>query len=515
MSSSMSRRSFLRAGVTGAALAAASQLPVGPSFARSRPRFPANPWALGVASGDPMSDSVVLWTRLAVDPLGVEPLSADRIEVRWELSADERFRHVVRKGTAIARARDAYSVHVEPEGLRPHRDYWYRFAAGDEISPVGRTRTAPAFGAAPSALSFAFASCQQYEHGYFTAWRHIAEEDVDLVLHLGDYIYEHATDVYQAPEGNVRHHVGGEIESLFDYRRRHAQYRSDLDLQAAHAAHPFTVTWDDHEVDNNYADLISENNDPVEAFTARRAAAYKAYWEHMPLRAEHRAKGPDMLLDRVLPYGDLAQFSVLDTRQYRSDQACGDGTKPVCEEWDDPTRTFLGAEQERRIGSGLARSRGRWNVIANQIPLTAIDQQAGEGLRLYMDGWAGYPAARERFLGQLERASNPLVITGDVHSSWACEVNEDPLDPASEPVAVELIGTSITSTGNGHDDPNPVEPDNPQVKFYRRRRGYVRVSMDRHQAVADYRHLGYVQEPGAPVYTDRSFTIPNGQPVLQ
>jgi alkaline phosphatase D len=509
----MSRRSFLRTGAAGAAMITAG-FPARSVLAESRPRFETRPWALGVASGDPAPDGVVLWTRLAVDPLGVEPLPAKRIEVRYELAADESFRRIVDKGTAIANGDNAHSVHVEVDGLRPHHDYWYRFAAGDEISPVGRTRTAPGPGSAPNALSFAVASCQQYEHGYYTAWRHVAEEDLDLVLHVGDYIYEHATDVYVAPEGNVRHHVGGEIVSLFDYRRRHAQYRSDPDLQAAHAAHPFVVTWDDHEVDNNYADLISENNDPIAEFRARRAAAYKAYWEHMPLRRNRRAKGPDMPLYRVLPYGDLAQFVVLDTRQYRSDQACGDGTKPVCEGWDDPARTFLGDEQERTVGTALRCSRARWNVIANQIPLTAIDQRAGEGLSLYMDGWSGYPVARERFLEQLERVSNPLVVTGDVHSSWACEVNKDVRDPASESVAVELIGTSISSTGNGHDNPHPVEPDNPQVKFYRRRRGYVRVQMGSSEARADYRHLAYVQPAGAPVYTDHSFVIPDGEPVL-
>ncbi|EHN11888.1 phosphodiesterase/alkaline phosphatase D [Patulibacter medicamentivorans] len=515
--SSLTRRSLLRTGLAGATVAATAGFPVASTFARTRPTFPSAPWALGVASGDPTSDGVVLWTRLATDALGVEPIAHDRILVRWELAEDEGFRRVARRGVAVADRDAAHSVHVEVEGLRPHRDYWYRFAAGDEVSPVGRTRTAPDPRNTPAALAFAFASCQQYEHGFFTAWRHVAEEDVDLVLHLGDYIYEHGTDVYKSADGNVRHHVGDEITTLFDYRRRHAQYRSDGDLQAAHAAHPFVVTWDDHEVDNNYADLVPEDGQAPEAFRARRAAAYQAYWEHMPLRRRQRAKGPDMRLDRTLDYGRLARFTVLDTRQYRSDQACGDGTKAPCAEWEDPTRTFLGDDQERRVLRDLGRSGARWNVIANQVPLTAIDQKAGEGLTLYMDGWAGYPAARERFLSGIvdRRVGNPLVITGDVHSNWACEVNRDARDPASTAVAVELIGTSITSTGDGNDSQPAQLADNPQVKWYQRRRGYVRVAVDAREARADYRSLDYVSRPGAPVRTAKSFVVEDGTPRLQ
>ncbi|WP_320671323.1 alkaline phosphatase D family protein [Patulibacter defluvii] len=515
--SSLTRRTLLRTGLAGATVAATAGFPVAPSFARSRPRFPSSPWALGVASGDPSSDGVVLWTRLATDGLGVDPIAYDRIQVRWEIAEDDRFRRVVRRGVAIADRDAAHSVHVEVEGLRPHRSYWYRFAAGDEVSPVGRTRTAPDLRATPASLAFAFASCQQFEHGFYTAWRHVAEEDLDLVLHLGDYIYEHGTDVYKSENGNVRHHVGDEITSLFDYRRRYAQYRSDADLRAAHAAHPFVVTWDDHEVDNNYAGLVPEDGQTAEAFRARRAAAYQAYWEHMPLRRRQRAKGPDMRLDRTLEYGQLAQFAVLDTRQFRSDQACGDGTKAPCDAWADPARTFLGDDQERRVLRDLGRSSARWNVIANQVPLTAIDQKAGDGLTLYMDGWAGYPVARERFLQGIvdRRVRNPLAITGDVHSNWACEINRDTRVPDSQRVGVELIGTSITSTGDGNDSQPAQLADNPQVKWYSRRRGYVRVAVDAREARADYRTVDYVSRPGAPIRTARRFVIEDGTPALR
>jgi alkaline phosphatase D len=516
--STLTRRSLLRSGLAGAGAAAATGFPLSQAFARTRVALPSTPWALGVASGDPSPDGVVLWTRLATDALGVERIGPDRVRVRWEVAEDEGFRKVMRTGATVADRQAAHSVHVELDGLRPHREYWYRFAVGTaaslDISPVGRTRTAPAFGASPDALRFAFASCQHLEAGYYTAWRDVARQDLDLVLHLGDYIYEGGPGAPTQP----RQHVGREITSLFDYRRRLAQYRSDPDLRAAHAAHPFVIIWDDHEVDNNYAGLVSQDDDPEDAFATRRAAAYRAYYEHMPLRRRSRNRGPNLLLDRTLPYGDLAQFTMLDTRQYRADQACGDGNKEPCAGWDDPGRTFLGADQERRVLRDLERSGARWNVIGNQIPLTAIDQQAGPGQKLYMDGWAGYPVARDRFLQGLtdRRVRNPLVVTGDVHASWACQVNRDVRDPASTPVAVELIGTSITSGGDGTTDaPSPVLPENPQVKFQQSRRGYVHVELTRAQATAEFRHLPYVSRPDAPIGVAARFTVPDGRPELR
>jgi len=518
--SPMTRRSLVRAGAAGALVAVSAGFPVSSAVARTRPRFSGNPFALGVASGDPSSDGAVLWTRLTTDTLGVDPLPAPRIAVRWEVAEDERFRRVVRRGVEVADVRSAHSVHVELRGLRPHREYWYRFAAGDEVSPVGRTRTAPGFGFGGGAeqLAFAVTSCQNYEAGYYAAWKDIAAQDLDLVLHLGDYIYEGAGKTDPPTATTPRRHVGPEITTLFDYRRRLALYRSDPDLLAAHAAHPFVVIWDDHEVDNNYAGLISQDDDPVDVFSTRRAAAYQAYYEHMPLRRAQVNRGPNLQLDRTLRYGDLAQFTMLDTRQYRSNQACGDGNKEPCgPEWEDPSRTFLGDEQERRVLTSLGRSRARWNVIGNQIPLTAIDQQAGPGQKLYMDGWAGYPVARDRFLQGIEdrRVRNPLVVTGDVHASWACEVNRDVRDPASRSAAVELIGTSITSGGDGTDVPTDVLPDNPQVKFQRSRRGWVKVGLNRKEARAEFRHLPFVAKPGAQIAVDATFTVQDGTPKLQ
>ena len=326
------RRTFVK---LGGASAAALIFGFGPFTEKTwaEPRFSDYPFKLGVASGDPLPDGVVLWTRLAPDPLN-GGMPDKRVPVQWQVATDEAFANVVREGATFASPELAHSVHVEVGGLRPAGEYFYRFRAGSELSPVGRTKTAPAFGASVAEMNFAFVSCQQYEHGYFTAYRHMSEEDLDLVVHLGDYIYEYGPNQYVAPGGNVRTHVGPEIVSLSDYRRRHAQYRTDEDLQAAHAAFPWAVTWDDHEVENNYADEIPEGGQSVEAFILRRAAAYQAYYEHMPLRRTSVPSGPDMQLYRRLTFGNLAEFNVLDTRQYRDDQAAGDGT---------PTRPIRGA----------------------------------------------------------------------------------------------------------------------------------------------------------------------------
>ncbi len=347
------RRKFLGlggAGVAALALGAGSLT----EEAVAAPRFSGYPFSLGVASGDPEPGGVVLWTRLAPRPLAPDGRGGmpDRaVPVRWEVAHDEKFRAVVRHGVELARPKFAHSVHVEVEGLEPNRVYFYRFKAGGEISAVGRTRTAPSPNASLAGMSFAFASCQQYEHGYFTAYERMAEEDLDLVVHLGDYIYEYGPNEYVAAGGNVRRHIGEEITTLADYRRRHALYRGDEDLQAAHAAFPWIVTWDDHELENNYADEISEKDtepdQKMEVFLERRANAYQAYYEHMPLRRTSIPSGPDMRIYRRLTYGNLAEFNVLDTRQYRSDQPCGDGFPADCPGRFDPNQTITGAEQER------------------------------------------------------------------------------------------------------------------------------------------------------------------------
>ncbi|WP_089969035.1 alkaline phosphatase D family protein [Lihuaxuella thermophila] len=516
----MDRRSFLRTtskiSLLSLGLTIANSLEGG--TVEASPKFKDYPFTLGVASGDPLPNGVVLWTRLAPDPLngGGMPTRHD-VPVRWEIAADESFRNVVRQGVAFARASLGHSVHVEVDGLQPGREYFYRFKTGAELSPVGRTKTLPAWGAHVSNLSFAFASCQQYEHGYYTAYRRMAEEDLDFVFHLGDYIYEYGPNEYVAPGGNVRSHNSPEIMTLEDYRNRYALYRSDEDLRAAHAAFPWIVTMDDHEVENNHAGGIPEKGQSPEAFVARRAAAYQAYYEHMPLRRSSLPHGTTIQLYRRFAYGNLAEFHVLDTRQYRDDQANGDGTKPPSPESMNPNRTLLGSEQERWLLDGLGRSQARWNVLAQQVFFSYRDSKIGDGELLSMDSWDGYPANRDRILRFLveKKISNFVVLTGDVHANWASEIKADFQDPNSPTIGAEFVGTSISSGGDGSDATNQhILAENPHIKFYSNRRGYVRCLVTPETWQTDYRVLPYVSRPGAPVTTQASFIMENGKPGL-
>ena len=499
------RRAFL---IGGLAIVGAGAL----SRVQAKPRWDASPFTLGVASGDPAEDSVVLWTRLAPDPLNGGGMPPAPVDVRWEVATDETMRHVVKSGHATAVAEWAHTVHVEASGLEPNREYWYRFHAGDATSPIGRTKTFPRSRDEVSRLRFAFASCQHYEVGFYTAYRHMAAEELDLVFHLGDYIYEGA-----AREGQVRKHRGPELLTLQDYRNRYAQYKVDPDLQAAHAAFPWIVTPDDHEVSNNYANAISEHDDPREAFLQRRAAAYQAYYEHMPLRRRSIPSGPSIQLYRPFAYGTLASFFVLDTRQFRTDQPCGDGQKPQCDGMSDPNATLLGPAQERWLLDGLTRSTGRWNVLPQQVMMAKVDQMPGPEERYSMDQWSGYDVPRTRlleFLGS-KRPSNPVVLTGDIHSNWVNDLKVDFRNPNGPTVGTEFVGTSITSGGDGTDQAarmKDVLAENPFVKFQNSQRGYVSCLVTPGTWQADYRVVDYVSRPDAPRLTRASFTVTNGRP---
>ncbi len=515
----MSRRRFV--GMSGAG-AAGLMLGAGPftDKAIAAPRFGAYPFSLGVASGDPEPRGVVLWTRLAPDPLNGGGMPDAAVPVRWEVSSDQRFKKVVARGTEPARPELGHSVHVEVDGLDLGSEYFYRFKSGSEISPVGRTKTAPRRNAALRELNFAFVSCQQYEHGYYTAYRRLAEEDLDVVFHLGDYIYEYGPNEYVATGGNVRVHNSPEVMDLLAYRNRHAQYRSDSDLQAAHRAFPWVVTWDDHEVENNYADEISEDNVDPALFLQRRAAAYQAYYEHMPLRRRSVPRGPDMRLYRRVPFGDLVSFNVLDTRQFRDDQAAGDGNKPPNPEQADPNRTLTGAQQERWLFNGLQRSRARWNVLAQQIFFAQRDSKAGSAQGFSMDSWDGYLGSRGRVQDALRRfdVSNPIVLSGDVHANWANNLLADYDDPDSKVIGTEFVGTSITSGGNGSDtraDTPTTLAENPHIKFFNNLRGYVRCHVTEDEWRSDYRVLPFVSTRGAAISTRASFVVADGEPGLQ
>jgi alkaline phosphatase D len=440
----------------------------------------------------------------------------EEISVRWEIATDESMRNVVRRGTEVARPDLAHSVHAEVSGLEPARWYWYRFDAGGEASPVARTRTAPAAGAQPERFRFAFASCQHYERGLYVAYRHMAREDLELVAHLGDYIYEYGTSATAAPGTLVRRHQPDEITTLEQYRNRYALYKVDPDLQAAHAAFPWIVTWDDHEVENNYAGDVSEANEPPEVFLRRRAAAYQAYYEHQPLRKASIPKGPDMLLYRTLAFGSLARFHVLDTRQYRSDQSCGDGIKPPCPEWSDPARTVLGETQERWLTSQVSRSSATWSVLAQQISMSLINNPARPDA-VAMDPWSGYPAARDRLIAFMasQRERDFVVLTGDIHASFVMDLKRDVRDPSTPTVATEFIGTSISSAGDGAErwpQLQNYEATVPAMRWHDARRGYVRCDVTPAQWRSDYRILPYVSRDDAPIETKASFVTRKGEP---
>ena len=517
--SSLDRRRFLQA---LAALGFTSTL--NPAFAQfqPRPRFAADPFSLGVASGYPMPNAIVLWTRLA--PVPDAPgggMAPEVVPVRWEIARDEKFAHLAASGTTYATPDWAHSVHVEVSGLEPARWYWYRFTAGDATSPVGRTRTAPGITAKPDKLRFALASCAQYEQGYYGAYRHMAADDLDLVAFVGDYIYEASWG-----RDHVRKHNSGETHTLDDYRARYGLYKADPDLQAAHAACAWISTRDDHEVENDYANDRSENADHPEWFLARRAAAYKAYYEHMPLRREMLPFGPHARLYTRLAFGNLASFHVLDDRQYRSPQVCarpGRGGSNVvdpaeCTALADPQLTMLGATQERWLEAGLKASRTKWNVLAQQTGFAQFDQKAGPGRLAWTDGWDGYPAARGRLIDFIaaNKVANPVVLGGDLHMFYVNDIKRDFDNPSSATVASEIVGTSITSQARPQDAVDKLRPDNPHIKFADSRyRGYTRMEITQSRMAAELRAMESVAKRDAACSTLATFVVEDGRPGAQ
>ncbi|MBT2417414.1 alkaline phosphatase D family protein [Streptomyces sp. ISL-22] len=522
------RRRFLSLTGAAAALAFAVHLPAAGAASAARldaRRIPDDPFTLGVASGDPLPDSVLLWTRLAPAPF--EPdggLPAERVSVDWELAEDERFSKIVRRGTATAHPEFHHTVHVEVDQLDADRVFYYRFRAGTWHSETGRTRTAPAKGSPASALTLAAVSCQAYTDGYYTPYRHLAQDDVDVVFHLGDYLYEYAVNSV----GGYRHYTDRTLPALFnretttleDYRLRYALYKTDPDLRAAHAAHPFVVTWDDHETENNYADDTPENGVPPEEFLLRRASAYRAYWENQPLRLRQQPTGPDMRLYRRLHWGRLAQFDVLDTRQYRSNQAYGDGAKVPGPDIDDPARTMTGATQEEWLLDGWLSSTALWNVVPQQVIFSQRKFDLTSPSRVSMDAWDGYRACRRRILDGAKAAGveNLMVLTGDVHVGYGFDIKDDFDDPDSATLGTEIAATSVASGRDGIDKPanwDTYMKANPHLKFYNGRRGYVTVALGRELARADFKTVPYVTTPGAALTTAGSFVTEAGAPGLK
>lgn len=485
------------------------------------------PFSLGVASGAPRADGFVLWTRLAPDPLSSNPetpggMSGGDVAVGYEIATDAAMNKIVRHGDAVAERAFGYSVHLDVAGLEPGRPYWYRFMTGKATSRTGRATTLPAPGAALDRLRFGFASCANYEHGYFSAYRHLVEEHPDVVLFLGDYIYE----TIEANRPIVRRHSDGiEAATLPTYRNRYAQYRLDPELQRLHAEVSALVTWDDHEVQNDYADRWGQYFDDPAQFLIRRATAYQAFYEHMPVRPIlSHPNGPLMRVYDRFTFGDLIEISMIDGRQYRSREACyappnkGGGhleTNGNCPERLAAGRTMIGFNQEAWLYAALAHSKAQWNVVAQDVLMAQLRQKQDGIDAFWTNDWDGYPANRTRLLKRIHdtKVSNPVVVGGDIHSFFTNDLKLDFDDPRSPTVATEFVGTSIASYGPPYNLIAQALPDNPHVHFFEsRRRGYVCVDLDRAQMQVRMRVVSDAHDPKATIATLKTFAVESGRP---
>lgn len=482
--------------------------------------FESDPYTLGIASGDPLPDSVIIWTRLAPNPLEADgAMPSETFSVEWTVATDEGMSDIVNTGTATAEPDHAHTIHVDADGLEPATEYYYQFACRGETSPIGRTKTAPAAGASVDTFQFGFASCNRWVDGHYTAFGQMAEDELDLIVHLGDYIYEYGIDVSESPrEKSLPQEYKKETTDLDTYRLRYGLYKSDPNLRAAHASAPWLVTRDDHEVDNNWAGNVPQDPDKqsTEAFIQRRAAALKAYYEHLPFRMEQKPDDASQKLYRYYEFGDLLDFNVLDTRLYRSDQACDDVFNKVdCAERFEEDRTILGDAQEEWLLENLSATETTWNVLANQLPFATMDFKQGpeEGFRT--EQWDGYVPEQNLVKTAFEEdANNPVVITGDFHSHWANTLISAK-DGSSEPVGAEFVGTSISSGGNGTDMDDfgrYVVTENDNVEYYNNQRGYVRCTVTPDNWTTEFQVLEYVDEPGAPMRTDATVELTAGQP---
>ncbi|MEP9412998.1 alkaline phosphatase D family protein [Gordonia sp. VNQ95] len=513
----LTRRRFLTWTGVAAGLATAPTLFATDAASAPAPRAGGNPFTLGVASGDPLPDGIVLWTRLAVDPLArAGGMGAASHRVDWELAADEGMRIVLRRGTATATARGGHSVHVDVRGLAPATDYFYRFRALGETSRIGRTRTAPAAGSPTGQLTVAMASCQSWADGFYNAFADMAATAPDVIAHLGDYIYEKPIP----PDGGARATTAmpasahRECATLDDYRDRYALYKLDADLQRAHATSPFITIFDDHEVDNNWAGDIPEDDQPIPKFVTRHAQAIRAWWENTPTRVS--APGNGFRAYRRFVFGDLATVSVLDTRTYRSDQVNGDNDTGQNAATADTRRTITGAAQEHWILDGLSASRARWNVLAHQTPIADLAHDDNGIRAASMDGWSGYEASRARILdgARQRRVGNLVSIVGDIHRNIVSELRSTYTRP-SPTVGVELAGTSIASGGDGQDSDDQdraLKAGSPHIHFGSSQRGYVLHRITHAQWQAEFRVTPTIGDRGAPLHRRALVTIPDGRP---
>ncbi len=478
-------------------------------------RWQANPFVLGVASGRPRADSVVLWTRLLFGDQD-RAAGAEAVRVQLEVFADAGLKRRVQKIEAIAHETRGHSVHVHVQQLQPSTDYWYRFTQGDASSMVGHTRTAPALNADVRELRIALASCQHYEQGQFIAHEEIAKQHFDFVLFMGDYIYESSN-----PQYALRKHSGEEPKTLQGYRERYAQYKRDPALQAAHAAHPWVLMWDDHEVVNDYANDQDRHYTDPKQMLLRRAAAYQAYFEHQPLLLGPDAANPaDMRLYDHLSWGKLADVWTLDCRQYRSPQACRDplrgGGRMVvqCDELADASRSMLGTEQERWLTNSLSASKRQWKLVAQATQISSTSVPTPVGRSYWNDAWDGYPEARKRLLQTVVDAklNNVVTLGGDVHCNVAAPLRLEPNNPASPIVASEFVTTSITSRGLGDKAAALIRDSNADLLHYRSdERGYSLITVTSKEVRCDFRTTQFPAGSEAGLKTQASYVVKNAQ----
>ena len=478
------------------------------ALAADAPRF-----ALGIASGQPRADGVVLWTLLTGAGL------PERVSVHWEIALDEAFTRIAARGEETTELAWAHSVHAEALGLEPARWYWYRFSALGQQSMVGRTRTAPAADAQAATFNFVITSCQRWDVGHYAAWKHIAAEALDAVMFLGDYIYEYASGAK-----SIRPVEGGHVRTLAEYRARYATHKSDPALQAAHAAAPWLLVWDDHEVGNDYANLQGQELEPD--FKVQRAAAYRAYWEHMPFPKSARPVDADMRITGRLDWGRLARIHLIDDRQYRDVQVCpkpgrgGSNTVALkdCPAFLDARRTLLGTEQERWLADGWDTTRP-WNLLAQQTLMARFSwSDTSQGGTYWTDGWDGYPAARKRLLDVVaqRKLNGVVVLGGDVHSHYVADLKADYDDPQARVIATEFCGSSITSLGFPQARVDAARVFNPHIRYGRSdQRGYMRFALDAAQLRAQIRVVDNALDPSSGITTAASFVVDPARPGAQ
>jgi alkaline phosphatase D len=474
------------------------------------PSFEKDPFALGVASGSPTPNSVVLWTRLlAANPMR-NPWGDTPVAVRWELSTQQDFAIVQQSGEAVALPQLAHSVHVEPEGLQSNQTYFYRFRVGNYQSPIGKTRTTPTVGSRVDALKFAVASCQRYHSGAFAAYAHMLNDNPDLVLFLGDYIYEMGATTSEA-----RGTWAYAARTLTDYRSLYELAKSDRHLQAMHAACPWLVIWDDHEVLNDYA------GGPIRAGETGRTArhmswGYQAWYEHMPVSTKALTAGVTGLVERgaetriysAVSWGNLARFYLLDMRQYRSAHVdCGiaKAFKPdECADWKNPERTMLGKEQERWLDEQLKASQAyRWNLLAQTTVMSQYTLPVFGG-SAWSDGWDGYPVSRTRLLNDLQKnqTRNPIIFGGDIHQNWVSHVKQQNY------AVPEFVMTSVTTPSFGPVTAEEMKALAPDCLYTdRHRRGYGLVQIDHQKIQIELRGMEAVVRENSPIQTIAKFEV--------